>query len=108
LPSSRVCRHHKGNDHGNDRNKDAGSEEDDDDERDKIAKGAAIAAHRQEISRHRYQWRAPEDPPAYWNIGFPDTQEVADINRRAEEMHAEKERMVEIEASKPNGKFRRR
>jgi hypothetical protein len=33
---------------------------------------------------------------------------VADINRRAEEMHAEKERMVEIEASKPNGKFRRR
>jgi len=28
--------------------------------------------------------------PGYWNIGFPDTQEVGDINERAEVMHRKK------------------
>ncbi|EJD03991.1 uncharacterized protein FOMMEDRAFT_106370 [Fomitiporia mediterranea MF3/22] len=54
--------------------------------------------HRQQISRHRHQWSPAKTPPDYWNIGFPTTQEAADINRRAADMHAQKRRRVEEEA----------
>ena len=58
----------------------------------------AIAGHKKEISKHRQQWPAPKTPPGYWDIGFPDTQETAVINRRAEEMHRQRRREVEKEA----------
>lgn len=38
------------------------------------------------ISRHRHQWAQGGTPPDYWNIGFPDTQEVESINERARAM----------------------
>ncbi|KAF9026210.1 hypothetical protein BDZ89DRAFT_1016326 [Hymenopellis radicata] len=38
------------------------------------------------ISRHRHQWAQGGTPPDYWNIGFPDTQEVESINERARDM----------------------
>ena len=52
--------------------------------------------HKQLISRHRHHWHRPKTPPGYWDIGFPDTQEVLDINRRAAEMH--KRKLVEVES----------
>jgi hypothetical protein len=57
-----------------------------------------IAAHKQQISRHRHHWSPPRTPPGYWNIGFPDTQEVARINKRAGEMHRQKLFGITMEA----------
>lgn len=59
---------------------------------------AAIAAHVQQISRHRQQWERPKTPPGYWEIAFPDTQEAAAINAQAREMHKQKRARVEEEA----------
>ena len=55
-----------------------------------------VEEHKQLISRHRHHWHRPKTPPGYWDIGFPDTQEVLDINRRAAEMH--KRKLVGVEA----------
>ena len=57
-----------------------------------------IERHKQEISRHRHNWAPPSTPPKYWSIGFPDTQEVREINREAEEMIEAKKAMTEVEA----------
>ncbi|KAH7107454.1 DNA repair protein endonuclease SAE2/CtIP C-terminus-domain-containing protein [Auriculariales sp. MPI-PUGE-AT-0066] len=73
-----------------------------------VVAAAAIAAHKNEISRHRHDWAATSTPPDYWHIGFPDTQQVADINRRAAVMHAQKLNHAAAEASKPNGKYQKR
>ncbi|KAH9851047.1 DNA repair protein endonuclease SAE2/CtIP C-terminus-domain-containing protein [Lenzites betulinus] len=59
---------------------------------------AAIEEHKQAISRHRQHWARAKTPPGYWNIGFPDTQEVARMNAEAARMHAQKRAMVEDEA----------
>ncbi|KAG8738491.1 hypothetical protein FRC10_006804 [Ceratobasidium sp. 414] len=56
------------------------------------------AARKQTISRHRHNWAPASTPPGYWNIGFPDTQQVEDINRRAVELHQEKRNAIEQEA----------
>lgn len=53
--------------------------------------------HKQQVSRHRHQWAPPSTPPDYWSIGFPTTQEVANINKRAEDMHVDKRRRIENE-----------
>ncbi|KAH9936697.1 hypothetical protein B0H21DRAFT_60883 [Amylocystis lapponica] len=66
-----------------------------------------VAEHKQEISRHRAQWEPGKTPPQYWNIGFPDTQEVAVINARAEEMHAQKAANIEAQARRGR-KYKRR
>jgi hypothetical protein len=58
----------------------------------------AVAAHKQEVSRHRTEWETARTPPGYWDIGFPDTQKVADINARANEMRREKETGMRQEA----------
>ncbi|KIY62735.1 hypothetical protein CYLTODRAFT_383252 [Cylindrobasidium torrendii FP15055 ss-10] len=42
------------------------------------------------ISRHREEWKRGRTPPAYWDIGFPDTQEVARINAQARELREAK------------------
>ena len=57
-----------------------------------------IEKHKQEISKHRHDWAPPSTPPKYWSIGFPDTQEVKEINRKAEEMIEAKKASVEVEA----------
>ncbi|PCH37485.1 hypothetical protein WOLCODRAFT_84239 [Wolfiporia cocos MD-104 SS10] len=57
-----------------------------------------IASHRQQISRHRQQWERSKTPPGYWEIGFPNTQEAAEINERARKMHEEKLAKIEQEA----------
>lgn len=81
-----------------------------------IEKEADVTAHKQAISRHRHKWAPASTPPGYWyvtqdiitriirltystrNIGFPDTQQVADINRQAVELHGQKRNAVEQEA----------
>jgi len=67
-----------------------------------------IAAHQQQISRHRFHFAAPETPPMYWDLGFPTTQQVKEMREKAEKMHERKERYMENEARKPDGKYRRR
>ncbi|CAL1703858.1 unnamed protein product [Somion occarium] len=42
----------------------------------------SIQQHKHQISRHRNQWKIPQTPPGYWNIGFPDTQEAEIINKQ--------------------------
>ncbi|KAG2158011.1 DNA repair protein endonuclease SAE2/CtIP C-terminus-domain-containing protein [Suillus bovinus] len=63
-----------------------------------------IEHHKTEISRHRHHWYRAKTPPGYWDIGFPDTQETTDINRRAAEMYAQK--LVDIENEARSGKGR--
>ena len=62
------------------------------------SRSAAISAHKNVISKHRQQWAAPETPPAYWDIGFPNTQEVTTIQDEASKMHRKKRNDIEVEA----------
>ncbi|KAI0692394.1 DNA repair protein endonuclease SAE2/CtIP C-terminus-domain-containing protein, partial [Cytidiella melzeri] len=59
-----------------------------------------VAKHVQKISRHRRNWQAPQTPPGYWDIGFPNTQTTERINKQAKEMHAQKLRDAEAEANR--------
>ncbi|KAI0634359.1 DNA repair protein endonuclease SAE2/CtIP C-terminus-domain-containing protein [Trametes polyzona] len=68
---------------------------------------AAIEEHKQAISRHRQHWPRAKTPPGYWNIGFPDTQEVEAMNAEAARMHAEKRAMVAQEAER-GGRYKKR
>ncbi|KAG9125578.1 hypothetical protein FRC07_007041 [Ceratobasidium sp. 392] len=67
-----------------------------------------VTTRKQAISRHRHNWAPASTPPGYWNIGFPDTQQVADINRRATELHQEKRNAIEQEAGREGGRYRKR
>lgn len=67
-----------------------------------------IESHRKAISRHRYTWSRAKTPPGYWDIGFPDTQQVGDINQKAKEMQKQKLAEVEQEAERDGGRFRKR
>ncbi|EIN07620.1 hypothetical protein PUNSTDRAFT_114129 [Punctularia strigosozonata HHB-11173 SS5] len=67
----------------------------------------AMQLHRNEVSRHRQQWAGPSTPPGYWDIGFPDTQQAAEINRRAHRMIERKGENIRHEANRPNGKYKR-
>ncbi|KAG7441557.1 uncharacterized protein BT62DRAFT_955864 [Guyanagaster necrorhizus] len=60
------------------------------------------------ISRHRYNWAQGGTPPGYWDIGFPDTQEMTRINERAKEMHEKKRREIEAETMRGDGRYVRR
>ncbi|KAL5518978.1 hypothetical protein ACEPAH_661 [Sanghuangporus vaninii] len=71
-------------------------------------KDKVASSHKKRISRHRYQWSPAKTPPDYWNIGFPTTQEAAEINRRAAEIHADKRRRIEKEANIAGGRYIRR
>ncbi|RXW22413.1 hypothetical protein EST38_g3440 [Candolleomyces aberdarensis] len=64
-----------------------------------------IESHKKAISRHRHNWERAKTPPAYWNIGFPSTQEVGEINEKAERMHQEKVLEIEKEAASGVGKY---
>ncbi|KAJ3919411.1 hypothetical protein F5877DRAFT_40412 [Lentinula edodes] len=67
-----------------------------------------IAAHKQNISRHRAVWARGNTPPAYWDIGFPDTQRAEEINESAREMQRKKKEMIEMEAAREGGRYRRK
>ncbi|OCH88711.1 hypothetical protein OBBRIDRAFT_836365 [Obba rivulosa] len=67
----------------------------------------AIMEHKHQISRHRHQWERAKTPPGYWDIGFPDTQKAAELNRQAARMHEQKRRMIEQEAS-VGGRYKKR
>ncbi|KIM38589.1 hypothetical protein M413DRAFT_243905 [Hebeloma cylindrosporum] len=67
-----------------------------------------IESHKKAISRHRHNWARARTPPGYWDIGFPNTQEVGDINQKAKEMHKRKKDDVEREAGIEGGKYRRK
>jgi hypothetical protein len=68
----------------------------------------SIGAHQKAISRHRHHWARANTPPGYWEIGFPDTQEVGDINEEARKMHEQKRADVDAAASREGGRYRRR
>ncbi|KAG2149266.1 DNA repair protein endonuclease SAE2/CtIP C-terminus-domain-containing protein [Suillus clintonianus] len=67
-----------------------------------------IEHHKKRISRHRHHWYRAKTPPGYWDIGFPDTQETSDINRRAAEMYAQKLGEVESEVRSGKGRYVKR
>jgi hypothetical protein len=69
---------------------------------------ADIDAHQQAISRHRQTWARAKTPPGYWEIGFPNTQEVGDINRKAKEMEKKKKMEIENESNRNGGRYRRK
>ncbi|KAJ3992510.1 hypothetical protein F5050DRAFT_908211 [Lentinula boryana] len=67
-----------------------------------------ISAHKQNISRHRAVWAPGNEPPGYWEIGFPNTQRAEEINKDAREMQRRQREMVEQEVSKEGGRYRRK
>lgn len=67
-----------------------------------------ITSHKNTISRHRERWTKPTTPPSYWAIGFPSTQDVLEINEKAQEMHREKLKNVQEEADRDGGRFKKR
>ncbi|KDR79382.1 hypothetical protein GALMADRAFT_243412 [Galerina marginata CBS 339.88] len=73
-----------------------------------VRRQSDIELHKKAISRHRHAWARATTPPGYWNIGFPDTQEVGDINDQAKEIHKRKKDDVDKEAAVEGGRYRRR
>ena len=67
-----------------------------------------IKSHKKAISRHRHAWARAATPPGYWDIGFPDTQAVVDINEKAKQMHKKKKAEIDKDAENGVGKYRRR
>ncbi|KAF8806782.1 hypothetical protein BYT27DRAFT_7100717 [Phlegmacium glaucopus] len=67
-----------------------------------------IESHKKGISRHRHAWGRANTPPGYWDIGFPDTQTVGDINEKAKQMHKRKKTEIDKEAGNEAGRYRRR
>jgi len=67
-----------------------------------------IESHKKAISRHRHAWARATTPPGYWDIGFPDTQAVVDINEKAKQMHKRKKAEIDKDAENEVGKYRRR
>ena len=71
---------------------------------------ADLKEHQNQVSRHREtvsarealgadeQWVRPPTPPGYWEIGFPNTQDVELQNDEADRMVAEKEVRIRQEA----------
>ncbi|CAK5265364.1 unnamed protein product [Mycena citricolor] len=73
-----------------------------------LSRAEAVASHKQSVSRHRQKWTPAKTPPDYWIIGFPDTQEVQQINEKAKEMHAEKLQRIGHEAARGVGRYKKR
>ncbi|GAA5954446.1 hypothetical protein JCM3765_004460 [Sporobolomyces pararoseus] len=60
----------------------------------------------QQDGRHRAAQRAAPEPPDYWQMGFPDTQQAEKINAKAKQQKAEQDRLKIIEAEQANGLYR--
>ncbi|WVQ84647.1 hypothetical protein IAT38_006802 [Cryptococcus sp. DSM 104549] len=79
-----------------------GEDDDEDDEQ------AGVREHQNRVSRHRETWVKPPTPPGYWQIGFPDTQEVEELNRKADEMASAKEARIVRELGQRESKWRKK
>ncbi|OSD00532.1 hypothetical protein PYCCODRAFT_1453306 [Trametes coccinea BRFM310] len=77
-----------------------------DDDEDDVA-AAAMEEHKQAISRHREHWPRAKTPPRYWEIEFPTTQQVEEMNAEAARMHEEKRAMIAREAER-GGRYKKR
>lgn len=53
----------------------------------KVKERESIYQYMPNIAHHQIQPELPQTPPGYWNIGFPDTQEIELINRQAQSLH---------------------
>ncbi|KAH9476297.1 hypothetical protein JR316_0011871 [Psilocybe cubensis] len=73
-----------------------------------VLRQSDIDSHKKAISRHRHNWDRAATPPAYWDIGFPSTQEASDINKKAKEMHERKKDKIAKEAAVEGGRYRRK
>ncbi|GAA5917402.1 hypothetical protein JCM5296_000207 [Sporobolomyces johnsonii] len=60
----------------------------------------------QRDGRHRVQQRTVPDPPSFWEMGFPNTQQVEDINREARQLKEETRAWQEAQAQEKNGLYR--
>ncbi|GAA5868762.1 hypothetical protein JCM1840_004389 [Sporobolomyces johnsonii] len=60
----------------------------------------------QRDGRHRVQQRTVPDPPSFWEMGFPNTQQVEDINREARQLKEETRAWQEAQAQEKNGFYR--
>lgn len=65
-----------------------------------------ISEHQHRISRHRHFNPPPMTPPNYWQMGFPDTQEVENINQRAENNKKLKLKNIQLQAKDGTGPYK--
>ncbi|CAH7685712.1 expressed protein [Phakopsora pachyrhizi] len=65
-----------------------------------------ISDHQNLISRHRHFNPPPPTPPHYWQLGFPDTQQVDAINERAAELQQQKIKKMEAQACDGKGPYK--
>ncbi|MBW0464620.1 hypothetical protein O181_004335 [Austropuccinia psidii MF-1] len=65
-----------------------------------------VKEHRNQISRHRHFNPPPQTPPCYWQLGFPDTQQVEEINKQAEENKRLKLAKLEAQAKEGIGAYK--
>ncbi|KAI5480961.1 retinoblastoma-binding protein 8 [Pseudohyphozyma bogoriensis] len=59
----------------------------------------------QEASRHRYQQRPDPSPPDFWQMGFPTTQKVEEINKKAA-LNREETRLYRESEAEMGGRYR--
>ncbi|KAJ3796746.1 hypothetical protein GGU11DRAFT_685191 [Lentinula aff. detonsa] len=102
-PSSKPCPHHRNNGKRGRSPRETGNQR-----KAPSTSASEISAHKQNISRHRAVWAPGNEPPGYWEIGFPNTQRAEEINKDAREMQRRQREMVEQEASKEGGRYRRK
>ncbi|GAA5957709.1 hypothetical protein JCM10213_001334 [Rhodosporidiobolus nylandii] len=62
----------------------------------------------QDVGRHRVQQPTNAEPPDYWQMGMPNTQQTADINGRAQKQNAEQRAFKEAQAQQADGLYRYR
>ncbi|GBC05991.1 hypothetical protein RclHR1_06540011 [Rhizophagus clarus] len=58
--------------------------------------------HKQMIGKHRVKYSRPQTPPGFWKVGFPTSQEIAEINELsiAYEREREEQKRKEMEFAK--------
>jgi hypothetical protein len=61
-----------------------------------------VQNRRQLIGKHRVKYSRPQTPPGFWKVGFPSSQEIAEINELsvAYEREREEQKRKEMEFAK--------
>jgi len=61
-----------------------------------------IQNNKQMLSRHRAKFSRPQTPPGFWKVGFPTSQEIAEINELSVKYEREREeqKKKEVEFAK--------
>ena len=61
-----------------------------------------VQDRKQLIGRHRVKYSRPQTPPGFWKVGFPTSQEIAEINELsvAYEREREEQKRKEMEFAK--------